>query len=245
VIGNPAYTVETLLDRDKLLFLLQILVPLAFQPLRRTIGWFALMPGMLYCFLATHYPPLVDIHYQYSPHLLAFLFPALVIVLEAMPTASSLSGMSRYGAFAALVAATLACSYQFGALLQQHTSRGGPIPYKFGWDTEGLARRRSMDSILAVVPPDAKVAGSAFTVPQISARENGYSLSLALYDAEWIVAPTALAEYVGSELDRTRQALTSGGFGVVAVRGAFFAAKKGAISPDTAEIVRRLSGGRR
>jgi hypothetical protein len=102
-----------------------------------------------------------------------------------------------------------------------------------------------MDSILAVVPPDAKVAGSAFTVPQISARENGYSLSLALYDAEWIVAPTALAEYVGSELDRTRQALTSGGFGVVAVRGAFFAAKKGAISPDTAEIVRRLSGGRR
>lgn len=246
VLGNPGYTLETLLDPNKLLFFLQVLVPMALLPLRRAVGWFALMPGILYCFLGTHYPPLVDIHYQYSPHLLAFLFPSLVLVLEEMPPLRTAGGsLSRLGAAAALAAATLACTYQFGAVLQQKTSRGGPIPYKFGPDREGDGRRRSIDALLAVIPADARVACSAFAVPQLSARHNAYSLSLGLYDADWIVAPTTPSEYVGQELERTREELTSGRFGVVAAEGPFFAARKGVTSELTAETLRRLGSGAR
>ena len=67
---------------DKLVYFLQIMVPLAFIPLSRKVGWFALIPGAVYSLMETQYHALVDIHYQYSPHFLAFLFPTLVSSLR-------------------------------------------------------------------------------------------------------------------------------------------------------------------
>jgi hypothetical protein len=206
-------------------------VPLALLPVRRFSGWWALIPGALYCVLGTQYSPLIDIHYQYSAHFLAFLFPVLVLGLPGT------SGGHRRGALAALMVATLLCSYQYGAVLQQNTSRGGPITYKFGWDAEGLERRRAMKALMALVPRDAKVAASALTVTQFSSRANGYSLSLGLYDAEWIVAATVRSEYVPSEIQRTREALASGQWGLVARDGPFFVARKGHSTARNGEVL--------
>jgi uncharacterized membrane protein len=239
VFGNPAFTVQSLLEPGKLMFLLMTLVPLAFIPLRRSIGFFALIPGILYCFLATNYPALLDIHFQYSPHVLAFEFPAAVLVLGAIA-----AGRARAPLVAALVAlgaATLACSYQYGAVFQQHTSRGGPLPFKFGWDDEGRERYRAIEQLKQVVPPNARVAASAFTVTQLSARQNDYSLSLSVYDADWIVAPTNPSEFVATELPRTEEELSAGRFGVVAVEGPFFAARRGASTERNAEMLSRLA----
>jgi uncharacterized membrane protein len=235
VVGNPAFTLESLLEPGKLIFVLQVLVPVALLPVRRFSGWWALIPGALYCVLGTQYPPLIDIHYQYSAHFLAFLFPVLVLGLPGA------SGGHRRGALAALIVATLLCSYQYGAVLQQNTSRGGPFAYKFGWDAEGLERRRALKALIALVPRDAKVAASALTVPQFSSRANGYSLSIDLYDAEWIVAPTVLAEYVPSEIARTREALSSGQWGLVARDGPFFIARKGHTTERNGEILPLLA----
>jgi uncharacterized membrane protein len=254
-LGNPAFTLESLLELNKVVFFLQVLVPIALMPLRRAIGWFALIPGGLFCFLSTHYGPLVDIHFQYSAHLLAFLFPALVLVLEdqerspalqasghasAPPTDFRERSARRLGALVSLAVATLVCSYQYGAVFQQNTSRGGPLPYKFGWDEEGHVRRRAVDALLQVVPARAKIAASAFTVTQVSARPDAYSLSLGLYDAEWLIAPSEKSEYVGDELARTIEALRSGGFGVVRVEAPFFVARRGAPDDLNAELLSRL-----
>lgn len=246
VLGNPTYALHGLLETPKLLFLLQVLVPLAVLPLRRPIGWLALLPGLLYCLLATNYGTLVDIHYQYSVHLLAFLLPALVLVFEKerpphVPVTPRQADARRYGMWFALLVAAIPCAYQYGAVLQRSTSRGGPIPYKFGWDDEGRARRQAIRKVLAVIPPNAAVTASTFTVPQISNRANGYSLSLGLYDAEWLVAPTVAGEYVASELPRTLEALTTGGWGVVAVEGPFFVARRGAAVTRNAAVLAALA----
>jgi hypothetical protein len=260
VFGNPAFTLESLFDMNKLVFFLQVLVPLALIPLKRSIGWFALIPGGIFCFLSTQYPALVDIHFQYSAHLLSFLFPALVLVLEDLgkvpqaALASATEGAPRafseareatarkWGAYASLGVATLITTYQYGAVLQQNTSRGGPIPYKFGWDEDGRTRRASIDELLALIPPDGRVAGSAFAVPQISTRPNGYCLSISLFDAEFIVAPSGNFEYVADEAKRTREVLESGEFGVVKVVPPFFLARRGHSTDLNASILAKIPG---
>jgi uncharacterized membrane protein len=257
VFSNPAYFAHSLLDMEKLVYFLQIMVPLAFIPLTRKIGWCALIPGMVYSLMETQYHALVDIHFQYSPHFLAFIFPAMVFALQApeSPTGCATRGTSeaqtpafgplqvfldapaRLGAYGALILGTLICSYQYGPVFQQNTSRGGPIPYKFGWDQEGEARHRAIAALKEILPPHATVAASAFTVTQVSARPNGYSLSLSLYDADWIIAPTRRSEFVGDERSRTVQVLRDKSFGVVAVRAPFFLAKRGASTENNAQVL--------
>jgi len=236
VVTNPAYFVRSLLETEKLVYFLQIMVPLALIPLTRSIGWFALIPGLIYSLMETQYHALVDIHFQYSPHFLAFMFPALVFALEK-PSEPNSAMAKRVGALGAIVLGTVLCSYQYGPMFQQNNSRGGPIPYKFGWDTEGLSRYGSLSVLKEILPADARVAASAFTVTQISSRTNGYSLSISLYDADWILAPTARSEFVGEERPRTVQALQSGAFGVVAARGPFFLAKKGYSTEKNAAVL--------
>jgi hypothetical protein len=247
-IGNPAYFLRSLLELDKLVYFLQIMVPLALLPLTSRLGWFSLIPGLFYSLMGTQYHALVDIHYQYSPHLLAFIFPALVITLqgkagtssqgESAPASSTttksagsgahdLGNAKLIGALAAVCLGTLLCTYQYGPMLQQNNSKGGPIPYKFGWDAEGIKRHDAIVALKQILPPRAKVAASAFGVTQISARPDGYSLSLSLYNADWILAPTVRSDFLSSEWTHTAEVLRSGAFGVVAVHPPFFLARKG------------------
>ncbi|HVW24939.1 MAG TPA: DUF2079 domain-containing protein [Polyangiaceae bacterium] len=245
VFGNPAYALESMFDVGKLLYVLQLLVPLAFIPFRRGLGLLALIPGFVFCLLSTKYGPLIDIHYQYSPHVFAFEFPATVMVLEGLARSPSpVSAPFRakmIAPLAAIIAATLPCSYQYGALLQSHTSRGGPIPFKFGWDDEGRGRHEAIQKLRSVVPESARVAASAFTVPQFSSRADDYSLSLGIYDADWLVAPARPSEYVGDELSRVREALSSGQFGVVAIEQPFFAARRNFSAERNEEVLRELA----
>ena len=256
VVSNPAYFMRSLLEMDKLVYFLQIMVPLAFIPLTRKVGWFALIPGAVYSLMETQYHALVDIHYQYSPHFLAFIFPAMVIALQGSGEESgttgagprrlwsfnassscSISHAKRVGALAAICLGTLLCTYQYGPMLQQNNSRGGPIPYKFGWDEEGKARYRALVALKEILPPRAKVAASAFAVTQISSRPDGYSLSLSLYDADWILAPTARSEFLPDEHKRAVDVLQSGAFGVVAIHPPFFLAQRGHTTAHNSELL--------
>ena len=78
VIGNPAFTVSSLLEHDKVLYLLEIVAPLAFFPWRRPIGLLCSVPGFFFTMLATHYPPLLSISFQYTAYWTAFYFIAVV-----------------------------------------------------------------------------------------------------------------------------------------------------------------------
>ena len=58
VFGNPGYTTTVLLERDKMLYLLQVVAPLAFFPWRRPIGILCTVPGFVFTLLGTRYPAL-------------------------------------------------------------------------------------------------------------------------------------------------------------------------------------------
>ena len=82
MLANPGYTLTTILTREKILYLLQIMAPLAFFPWRRPIGLLCSLPGFFFTMLATQYPWLTRLGFQYTAYWTTFLFLAVVANLR-------------------------------------------------------------------------------------------------------------------------------------------------------------------
>jgi uncharacterized membrane protein len=243
VLGNPGYTAYTLAEMSKLIFMLQILLPLAFLPFRRPIWMILCIPGLFFTVLSTRYGPLTSITFQYSAHWIAFFFPGVAIGLEWMARSapSRASGLlGRRAALAAVVGMALPVSYQFGAILQQNNSYGGPIKYTFGIDAEGRRRHQAANRILRHLPPRAKVTGGGFTTPYVSNRPDAFNLTISgTTDAEYIFIPSEAADFIVDEKDTVTKVLKSGEYGVVAIEPPFALAKKGHSTSRNDELMRR------
>jgi uncharacterized membrane protein len=231
--GNPVFTESILLERDKLAYVLQLLVPLLFLPLTRPVGILLVVPGFVFTLLSTKYPPLTQISFQYTSYWTAFLFPGLVLALER---AASRGPQKQRALVTGVVAASLACSYLYGAVLQRETARGGFDRFHFGTTDADLARRASLDALLAQIPPDARVTASEHLVPHVSGRENAYTLRFGLYDADYMLLLLPLR---GDEREPTGKALREAGFGVVDDRGELVLAKRGEGTEKNASVLAR------
>ncbi len=234
VLGNPAFTMSTLAEMDKLIYMLQILVPLAFIPFRRPIWLVLALPGFFFTVLSTRYGPLVSINFQYSAHWIAFFFPGVALGIEWMERRAAATGQAglaarkRRAALVAMACMTLPMSYQFGAILQQTNSYGGPIKYVFGVDAEGRRRHQAAERLVRLLPPRAKVSGSGFTTPFISNRPDAYNMTICREaDADYIFLPSVAADFIGDEKATVTGLLRSGKFGVVAIEPPFALAKRG------------------
>lgn len=232
VLGNPGFTMWTMAEMSKLIYLLQILIPLAFLPFRRPIWLILCVPGFFFTILSTQYGPLISINFQYSAHWIAFFFPAVALGLEwigkreggAIVGAATLR---KRAALTAMVCMALPLSYQYGAIFQQTNSYGGPIKYVFGIDSEGRRRHEAAVRLVKHLPPRAKVSGSGFTTPFISNRPDAYNMTLGIFDAEYIFFPSETGDFIGDERATVKRLLNSGEWGVVAIEPPFALAKKG------------------
>jgi uncharacterized membrane protein len=228
VIGNPAFTLGVVLERDKLIYLLEIFLPLAFFPLRRFVGLLFCLPGFLFTLLSTGYRPLYQISFQYTAHWTAYLFIAVIANLSWLGREAALRDREgtvwKRAWVAAISLAMLVTTYQFGALIQHNAVRGGFGIYHFGTDSEDWERRQKLHALIAMVPPKAKICSSENIVPQISNRPYSYTLRMGVADADYLLfsVPTG-----GDERARALEVLSPGTFGVVAERGQFVLAKRG------------------
>ncbi len=192
VFGNPGYTVTTLLESEKVVYLLQIMTPLAFFAWRRPIGLLCTLPGFFFTLLATTYPPLTEISFQYTAYWTAFLFIAVVANLTwlkrvereaaqapdaavAVPRARA----SRRAWVVTMAVATLVTSYQMGLVLpaEHGVGRVLAVPRRRHQGRTDPPRRPAFadqDRFRA----DASVAASEMLVAQISSRKNAYTLRI-------------------------------------------------------------------
>lgn len=231
VFGNPFFTLNTLIERDKLLFLLNLFVPLAFLPLRKPIILLLIVPGFFFTLLSTQYFPLIQISFQYTFHWTVFLFIALVFTLTWISQHSHVDDRIRRirlkACVVALVAASLPSSYQIGAVFQQNTARGGFIPFNFKTTEQDLLTRAAFKKIIVHLPPRASVAASDNLVAQISNRPNAYSLRIAIFDAEYLLFWTKMDRIDGDERNKVASALLSSEFGVLNIEGPIAIARRG------------------
>jgi uncharacterized membrane protein len=243
-IANPGFTMTSLLEKDKLIYLLQIIAPLAFLPWRRGIGLLCSLPGFFFTLLSTQYPPLIQISFQYTAYWTGLLFIALISNLQwtsyANHTAARVQGLStpnRTAWVVALVAAMLVNSNQFGALLQQNTVRGGFGPYHFGSSEYERNRYKDVYEMIAKVPPMAKIASTEMVVAHVSSRPDAYTMRTGIYDAEYLLFPLTPR---GEEAKHIVEALKSGTFGVLAEKGEFVLVKRGLPTDKNEALLKKL-----
>jgi uncharacterized membrane protein len=244
VLGNPGFTMWTMAEMSKLIYLLQILIPLAFLPFRRPIWLILCIPGFFFTILSTQYGPLISINFQYSAHWIAFFFPGVALGLEWMGKrdGAAIAGMAtlrKRAALAAMVCMALPVSYQYGAIFQKTNSWGGPIKYTFGIDADGRRRHDAAERLVKLLPPRAKVSGSGFTTPYISNRPDAYNMTLGIFDAEYIFIPSDAGDFIVDERATTTRLLNSGEWGVVAIEPPFALAKKGHPADLNASLIAR------
>jgi uncharacterized membrane protein len=240
VVANPVFTLNSLLERDKLIYVLQLFAPVAFLPFRRPIGLLMCVPGFFFTLLATEYPPLVQISFQYTAWWTPLMFIGTVASLERWrqrEQAGLIAPASRRAGVVALAGAMLVCTFQFGAILDKHNTKGGFGLYRFGLTAEDHARHANAYALIAQVPPLAKIVAGERIVPQVSARPDAYMLRGAIYDAEYLMFETPLW---GEERDHVLPVLRDGSFGIVDERGEFVLARRGAPTTRNAEIRRKL-----
>jgi uncharacterized membrane protein len=234
VFGNPGYTLTTILDREKVLYLLQIMAPLAFFPWRRPIGLLCSLPGFFFTMLATQYPWLTRLGFQYTAYWTSFLFLAVVANLRwldraarAAPTPAAAAEVrnSAHAWKVAMAAATLVTCYQLGPVFQPYTSRAGFLPLRV--DIGGAARLHhdNLLALIAEIPPDASIAASEMLVAQVSSRKNAYTLMHGHYDADYILARFPPDS---RDIDHLVAALRTGAYGLVDEKGVFALFRRGA-----------------
>ncbi|MBQ9759943.1 MAG: DUF2079 domain-containing protein [Clostridia bacterium] len=166
VLLNPGYFLSQVFTTsdwsyDKLVYLLQLLLPLGVLPFctKRASRWLLLTPVLIN--LATNYVYQYDVGFQYHFGITAFLFYAAIKNLPALeaPTRKTLL---------AIGAAACACLYL--ASVSPRVSNQIEI-----W-SKNHARYEKMEEFLDTLPADASVAASTFLLPHIADRDVIYEV---------------------------------------------------------------------
>lgn len=189
ILTNPVYTFTTLLTGEKLRYALQILMPLAFLPLRRSHLALSVVAGS-YFTLLTDYGPTHDIGYQYSGYFIPYIFPAAALALDAIRRGPN--GVARQrAAVAALVAGTLITTTHWGAIPPRerfHTAYGAlrfepPTP-------QNVAEQRYIDELMRLVPREAVLGVTDRELPHVSNRIECWNMSTGYQGIDYILYTT-------------------------------------------------------
>jgi uncharacterized membrane protein len=237
LLSNPLYVVSKIVVEKKLIYLLHLLVPLAFLPVRRWYLWAAFLPGTLLTLLITNYDPPITFSFHYVMHWTPYLFLACVLALKSIGEQPVFGVERRRAALAAMLGATLVLTYNYGAFAMRDGSfRGGFHKVDFGVSEAEEQRYRDLQSLIAMIPKDAAVAATEKLGPHVSSRVEMYTMRHGPQKAEWVLASSRELK-----LSRTKpkllEALRSGDYGVVKRIGDLALIKRG---HDTAENERLI-----
>jgi len=206
MLTNPTFTVATMLTAEKLQYALQVLLPVAFLPVRRTALVVSIVAGSIFTILTTAYPPTIDIAFQYSAHFLPYIFPATALCLSTF-RGSPLALSRRRAALAALIAGTVLCDVHWGAFPPRATFRSG-----YGWksmrapNAAERQKHRDLVELHALVPANASLAMTNVEMTHVShlvmrtLTETGNTADYLLYgtdagDGPWGERAVASGEY--------------------------------------------------
>jgi uncharacterized membrane protein len=242
---NPAFTIQTVLREDKLIYALQVLSPLALLPLRSKSSLILLAPAVLPTLLTqgggAQTLASLMISFQYTAHWTSCVFLAAAITLHKIAAPQHASDnratVRLVAACGALAFSTLGTSYQFGAILQQHTAKTAFEPFPFGTSSEDLARRADRSALIAQIPADARIAASERELPHVANRRWAYTLRSGVFDADYILVSYGLPWCREDDLIPVRHALLDGSFGVAEIRDHFALLRRGHPNTSNAALL--------
>jgi uncharacterized membrane protein len=175
LLTNPTFAIDFALREAKLIYLLQLLLPLVFLPLFAKPWRFATAFGLFYVLLASR-GPVFSIHFQYSVVLFPVLFALTPIALRRLRDSDLAEriGLARPQLVTVLLAcvlvSSLLMSWKFGGAVQNTAFRGGwaRIPHTLTLEQE--ARYQRFRNLVEQMPADASVIATSRIAPHVSNR---------------------------------------------------------------------------
>jgi uncharacterized membrane protein len=237
MLTNPMFTLSKLIVEKKVYYMLHLLTPLAFLPVRRWYLWAALLPGAFLTLLVTNYDPPITFSFHYVMHWAPYLFAATVVALEALRQ-GPLFGPERYrAAAAAMVAGSLVLSYNYGAFARREGSfKAGFSKIEFSFTEEEWDRYQELLEITSIIPKDASLAATEKCGPHLSSRLNMFTMRQGPQTADWIVA-SARELKLSKTRPTLKEALESGKYGVIKRLDDFAVMKLGYSTADNQQLI--------
>ena len=237
LITNPLFVLSKLIVEKKLVYLLHLLVPVAFLPARRWYLWAAFVPGIFLTLLVTNYDPPTLFSFHYVMHWAPFLFLAVPLALESIGKSLD-SGVIRMRAAATtMVCASLVLTYNYGAFAARSNSlKGGYNFIDFEYTPAEAERYRRLQTLVEMIPKDASVAATETVGPHVSSRVKMFTMRHGPQSADYV-----LASNKELKLSHTRptlkSAIESGQYGVLRRSGEFLLLKKGADTSQNQQLL--------
>jgi uncharacterized membrane protein len=238
LITNPVYVLSTLLKEPKLIYVLHMVVALAFLPVRRPVYVLLLIPGAIFTVLTTEAAPMVAISFQYTSHVVPYVFLATVLALGTL--AEDRASRFKFTAAVVILAFTvLSHSYNFGAMLQRQRVIGGWRQVTFTMSPEAKVRYQALRELVNKIPRKASVAATEFMSPHVSSRITSYVLRNDVDDVDYVLLSN---REINDDYRRKLITLFSRTkYGLAGYTGnEFYLFQKGMESPTTAEGLIRL-----
>lgn len=237
LLSNPVYAATTFVREQKLTYVFQMLVPLAFLPARRAALIPLLLPGAFFTLLTTAYWPTVSIAFQYTTHWIPYLFLAAVIALSLLHRGEG-GRIRQRAAVGTLALALLSHSYNFGAVLQHESFIGGFGQIDFSHSPEQAKRYQDLMSLVRLIPPSASVAATEYVNPHISARKDAYTFRYELPVVDRILVSSN--EIVGDNRKLLRSLMNKASYRLVTRAHEFYLFERGESSPETEKAMHKL-----
>jgi uncharacterized membrane protein len=215
-----------------------MVVALAFLPVRRPVYVLLLIPGAIFTVLTTEAAPMVAISFQYTSHVVPYVFLATVLALGTL--AEDRASRFKFTAAVVILAFTvLSHSYNFGAMLQRQRVIGGWRQVTFTMSPEAKVRYQALRELVNKIPRKASVAATEFMSPHVSSRITSYVLRNDVDDVDYVLLSN---REINDDYRRKLITLFSRTkYGLAGYTGnEFYLFQKGMESPTTAEGLIRL-----
>lgn len=176
---NPLFVLDVVIREKKLIFLLQLLVPLAFLPLFGRPWRFATAFGLFYLLLASK-GAVFSAHFQYSVVLFPVLFALSALGLRNLRNGPLPGWLGFRRAqlasvlLTALVISSLLMSWKFGGIAPNAAFRGGWQKIPRSLTEKQKDRYAELRDFLEQIPEDASVTAIGRMGPHVSNREKVY-----------------------------------------------------------------------
>lgn len=227
LLSNPLYVLATMMNEEKLVLALHLLVPLAFLPVRQSRTAFLLFPGVVVVGLSTSRSALNQIAFQYTSHFTPYLFVSVTAALAA------LARNKRLAALGAVCIGTAIAASQFGAVRWNHYTAGFQ-QFDFAWTVEDQTRLQDLGELVAMIPQRASVSAGEHEGPHVARRAVLLSLKERVDGADYVLWGRRSFRWGGKE--SVLQCLGSGKYGVVATRGEFGLLRRGAATDRNVQV---------
>ncbi|MCA9559121.1 MAG: DUF2079 domain-containing protein [Myxococcales bacterium] len=174
--SNPAFAVSrVLIIKEKLLYLLQLFVPLLGLPLIAPRGRITMLFGLVFTLLASR-EPVYSIAFQYSTFIYPFAFAITPLALAALLDGRRLPGLTLHrgrlvrGLVLGMLVASTLLSWKFGVVVDNQAFKGGFARIQREPDKRSDKMRAFIFEAMEKVPHEARLAVTRQMGPQVSNR---------------------------------------------------------------------------